>query len=82
MSGTTNSREPATTTTGVAAPKPPLGDRARAAISSRIGDGLERDRKGLGSIAPRRHRDHRRLPHRPLRVGAIRSPSSPPSRPS
>lgn len=51
MSGTTNSREPATTTTGVAAPKPPLGDRARAAISSRIGDGLERDRKGLGSIA-------------------------------
>ncbi|MFE5774690.1 aromatic acid exporter family protein [Brachybacterium sp. NPDC056505] len=46
MSGT----EPKATTTGIDTPKPPLSDRVRAAISSRIGEGLERDRKGLGSI--------------------------------
>jgi uncharacterized membrane protein YgaE (UPF0421/DUF939 family) len=45
------SREPSTTTTGMPTPAPPLRERVRSAIRERIGDGLDRDRRGLGSIA-------------------------------
>ena len=47
-----DSTEPASTTTGVmTAVKPPLVERVRTAVTGHLGAGLDRDRKGLGSIA-------------------------------